>query len=56
MCERTITPVYKSLQTMLIDDAEHVAHILSELEPLSYDDLIDYEVSRASQHTYVYNG
>jgi hypothetical protein len=33
MCQRTIAPVCKSLQTMLQDDAERVARVLSELEP-----------------------
>jgi hypothetical protein len=46
MCGRTITPVYKSLQTLLSDDVEHVAHLLSELEPFCHDDMIDDEHSR----------
>jgi len=44
MCGRTITPVYKGLQTLLSDDVEHIAHLLSELEPFCHDDMIDDEV------------
>jgi hypothetical protein len=36
-----IEPMYKSIQTMLVDDAEHVAHILSDLDPLDSDNVSD---------------
>ncbi|KIM88706.1 hypothetical protein PILCRDRAFT_2906 [Piloderma croceum F 1598] len=31
---QTISPIYKSIRDMLMEDAEHVARLLSELEPL----------------------
>lgn len=45
MCGRTISPMYKSLQDMLHEDAENIAHILSELEPPCEQDFADDEVS-----------
>jgi hypothetical protein len=40
MYGHTITPMYKSIQNMLNEDAEHVAQILYELEPPSEEDFI----------------
>jgi len=37
VCGQTISPIYKSIRDMLMEDAEHVARILSELEPLELE-------------------
>ncbi|KAH7922851.1 hypothetical protein BV22DRAFT_1037037 [Leucogyrophana mollusca] len=38
LCGRTISPVYKGLQSMVQDDFNHVARLLYELEPLPEDE------------------
>jgi len=41
MCGRTITPMYKTIHTMLSEDMEHVVQVLSELEPPSGNNFDD---------------
>jgi hypothetical protein len=45
MCGRTITPMYKTIHTMLSEDMEHVVQVLSELEPPSGNNFDDNKVS-----------
>jgi hypothetical protein len=34
---QSISPIYKSIQNMLIEDVDHVVNLLSGLEPLEED-------------------